>query len=180
MSFCLVLPGGRTRRLVFLISPIYALPIARPLLVAAVGSSHRLVIETDSGTGHGLGASRAVSSGEVAGHGALRPCRRGGQRTQRRPRKEYSFQKRLWQKMERAAAPGVETAAETSADCLFPSPALPGSGSMGIISADVVHNISTPKHGVKVIPWAATEKKASYLASRPATFACRFVECQLI
>ncbi len=54
--------------------------------------------------------------------------------------------------MERAVAPGVGAAAETSADCLFPAPALPGSGSMGIISAGVVHNASTPKHAAKVRP----------------------------
>lgn len=66
--------------------------------------------------------------------------------------------------MERAVAPGVGAAAETSADCLFPAPALPGSGSMGIISADVVHNISTPKHAAKVAPERA---KKYLLAGQP-------------
>jgi len=69
--------------------------------------------------------------------------------------------------MERAVAPGVGAAAETSVDCLFPSPALPGSGSMGIISADVVYNISTPKHDAKVQPPAAIAYQVSALGAKP-------------
>ena len=69
--------------------------------------------------------------------------------------------------MERVIAPGVGAAAETSVDCLFPSPALPGSGSMGIISADVVHDVSTPKHDTKVQPPTAIAYQVSVLDVKP-------------
>jgi hypothetical protein len=82
--------------------------------------------------------------------------------------------------MEHAGAPGVGAAAETSADCLFPSPALPGSGSMGIISAASFAKAAPLNRVQRYNPRLHAAAKFGNRARGPQHIPWSFVESQLI